>query len=339
MRYPETREESAALLRLAVGHLGHHDAAPHPISFALWYEYAAGTNPRLSAAVDAALAVEPRLSESTVRQLYHQHVAELDAVTAERLGQQLQRMLQGMNESAAHTGRTAGSFGEQLDGLSRVLRDAKPEALLPTLGEALAGTAQMRSSVDRLQQRLSSSQREMLELRQALERSRQDATVDPLTRIPNRRSFDAVLGALADEPPAAGCRHVLALLDIDHFKHVNDGHGHLVGDSVLQGLGEILRRAAQAEGMSCARYGGEEFALVMRSTTLPAALTTLETVCAQVREMTVRQRGTREVLTRVTVSVGVAAWQSGATPADLVACADAALYRAKAAGRDRIMVA
>ena len=129
------------------------------------------------------------------------------------------------------------------------------------------------------------------------------------------------------------------MLDIDHFKKVNDSFGHLVGDRVLEGLGEILRMTATDTGAAVARFGGEEFALLLADCRIARALELAEAVRHRVKGMRVRQRGSDKVVCRVTVSSGVAVWQAGDDAAALIGRADAALYRAKQAGRDRVLEA
>jgi diguanylate cyclase len=143
---------------------------------------------------------------------------------------------------------------------------------------------------------------------------------------------------LAARPPA-GQSHCLAIFDIDHFKRVNDTHGHQVGDTVIETVGQVLARVASGPGIFPARIGGEEFAVLMRSATPAQALQMAEAVRALVRAVKVKKRGTQEVIASVTISAGIASWVPGDESADLVAAADAALYRAKAAGRDRVTMA
>ena len=197
----------------------------------------------------------------------------------------------------------------------------------------------MRDSVKALQEQVSASQREIESLRADLLRTRQEATVCPLTRVLNRRGFDEHLDEMLKHRPPSGSTHCLIMIDIDHFKRVNDTHGHQVGDRVLEGLGTVLRSVPAEPGMACARYGGEEFAILMPSTTLTKAVQVAEAVRTRTRGIRLRNRNTHTVELTVTVSAGVAAWRPGDDAHELVSSADAALYRSKAGGRDRVMVA
>jgi diguanylate cyclase len=271
--------------------------------------------------------------------LYKAHVATPDDEAMSRIGGELQRLMTSVSQSASQTGLHAGAFGEQLSGLSAALAASDAELLSPQLTEVLAGTAEMQRSVQSLQGKFAASQQEIERLRGDLDRARDEALMDALTGVLNRKGFDCRLQALLAEPPSADAGHCLVMLDIDHFKKVNDTHGHLVGDRVIQALGEILRASIAQPAHAAARYGGEEFAILLPRTTLEQSVNLAEEVRARTKAMKIRDRRTQEVVLSVTISGGVAAMQPGDDAAALVARADAALYASKKAGRDRVTLA
>jgi two-component system cell cycle response regulator len=161
------------------------------------------------------------------------------------------------------------------------------------------------------------------------------AVRDALTRVYNRRHF---VERLASEV-AYSRRHrsplSLLMIDIDHFKHINDGHGHPAGDHVLAALGQILLAAVRAEDI-IARYGGEEFAILCRGTPPMSALQLAERLRRAVESHAFVYRDKR---ISVTLSVGIAMCADSPTAAQyLVARADAALYEAKQTGRNRVVL-
>ena len=336
MRYTEPKERSAEILRQTLGHMGRHDAAFNPVTFTLWYEYCAGINPNLQAAVDQLVAVQPRLSDALIGKLYQDHIAPADDAAVQRISTELQRVMNGVVQSATQAGQRAGFFGAQLTDLSVALQSNDMAQLTPQLTEALAGTAEMKDSAQALQQQVAASQNEIVKLRSDLERARGEALVDPLTGILNRKGFDQHVGALFANAPDAGRQHCLVMFDIDHFKKVNDTHGHVMGDRVIQGLGEILRKSVSNEAHAAARYGGEEFAILLPQCSLEDSANLAEAVRLRTKAMKVRNRSTQDVLFTVTISGGVAAMQPGDDAASLIARADAALYASKHGGRDRV---
>ncbi len=168
-----------------------------------------------------------------------------------------------------------------------------------------------------------------VEQRQLAERS---ARADPLTLLENRRGFSESAEALLATAAREGQPLSAALLDIDHFKRVNDRHGHPVGDRVLVEVADCLRLALRNRGR-CARWGGEEFVLLLPDTDLIAARELAEDLRQRLQDTIIH--GVQPPL-RVTASLGVAEWRAGETLADLVTRADNALYRAKANGRNRV---
>jgi two-component system, cell cycle response regulator len=161
------------------------------------------------------------------------------------------------------------------------------------------------------------------------------ALYDGLTKACNKRHF---LDRLQTEVPYAK-RHAtplsLLMLDVDHFKQVNDRHGHLAGDYVLATLAQIVRSTIRTEDLF-ARYGGEEFAILCRGTTIENALVLAERLRAKVETFFFEQHRQR---IPVTISVGVASWFDQPDSAtQLIADADAALYKAKAGGRNHVVV-
>ena len=176
------------------------------------------------------------------------------------------------------------------------------------------------------------------ELRAKLRQAEQTATVDALTSLGNRRHFEARLR----EESAHARRHqqpfALVMLDIDHFKTVNDTFGHEEGDRVLVHFADVIRSILRADDAAF-RYGGEEFVLILRACDAERGVRAAERLRAALKSRPI-ELGEASVVRHVTFSAGVASPRasSGFATDDLVSRADAALYVAKRGGRDRVEV-
>ena len=176
------------------------------------------------------------------------------------------------------------------------------------------------------------------ELHAANRRLQSLARTDELTGVRNRRGLRSVLEREFLRAERYGGRLALLALDLDRFKEVNDAHGHAVGDQVLRAVAQAVKGALRQVDV-VGRTGGEEFVVVAPETTLDEALVVAERLRVAVAEASVTTPSGARV--RVTVSCGVAAHRElrAATVDELLAAADAALYRAKALGRDRVEIA
>jgi two-component system cell cycle response regulator len=161
------------------------------------------------------------------------------------------------------------------------------------------------------------------------------AITDPLTGLYNRRYLEAHMRSLVARASASAKPVCVLLLDIDHFKGINDTYGHDAGDDVLRDFSERLRRGVRGIDL-VSRYGGEEFVLVMPETDVSFAASVAERLRGDVERtpFTTRSGSTFPV----TVSIGLAEWRGPADSADaLIKRADEALYSAKRTGRNRVV--
>ncbi|HEY2028727.1 MAG TPA: sensor domain-containing diguanylate cyclase [Myxococcales bacterium] len=158
------------------------------------------------------------------------------------------------------------------------------------------------------------------------------ATTDGLTGLSNRRAFNGLLEQRLREAARYERPLSLLLLDIDHFKKVNDTHGHPAGDAVLRGVARLAQKAARETDVA-ARYGGEELALILPETDARGALAIAERLRKLVEAAS---HPTEQGSVKVTVSIGVSTTSGKAALADLLEAADRALYKAKRSGRNRV---
>jgi diguanylate cyclase len=259
----------------------------------------------------------------------------LDLPSDERLGESIKRVTETL----------VGGNGQVLPGSSE-LTSYQPRIAIPSrpgeemqrlLGASIDENRLLTAHVRRLEAELEKSSVELAKLRGQLRGVVHDALTDPLTGLANRRSFDLeleVVGARASRSSPAQ----LVMADIDHFKRVNDAHGHDTGDEVLRIIGRILRANVRRDSM-VARLGGDEFGLLLPGASPHYAAGIAARLCNLLASRPLVVRGRPEIIEPITLSIGLAAWHAGDTGAEWYTRADAALYEAKRGGRNRVSIA
>ena len=250
------------------------------------------------------------------------------------------------NRSAARQMDT--QIREQVDGLQNSMQEAADledlKHVLENHLEGLLGTMdqhqkqrdereqEVAARLHSLAERVAHMEQEAQGYREHLEEQRQKALVDPLTGLPNRAAWGERLEHEVKEWQQHGNTLLLAMLDLDHFKRINDNYGHLAGDKVLKIIASVLCKRLRGTDF-IARFGGEEFVLLMPSTVPSAGLKLLESLRAAIEACPFHFKG--EPVT-ITVSIGMSAFRPGEHGDQVLKRADQALYRAKNGGRNRV---
>ncbi|MBX3210361.1 MAG: GGDEF domain-containing protein [Labilithrix sp.] len=244
-------------------------------------------------------------------------------------------MVDALGRSSCARGQHDALLRNRLATLNGAVQSGSVDALKR---EALAVAATVTAIMEE-QRLLADRQARELEARlhvltEQLEQTRREGETDPLTKLANRRVFDVSLTRALAVASAVGRPLTLLMVDVDHFKQVNDEHGHPAGDKVLRAVADGLARAFPRCSDMVARYGGEEFAIVLTDAGAHEATSLAARCLDAVRALRI-DVGLRVLA--VTASVGVAVARPGESSAELVARADRALYNAKRGGRDRFV--
>lgn len=337
MRYTEDKDQSAELLRLALPLMARQSAALHPISYTLWYEHVAGINPPLSAVLESSLAEKLPLGEDDVYDLHARYVVARDMEVLERLQRNLRGVLEEASQAAAAALDDSGQFDAALRRTRSQLDGAVDlEGVHAIIAELARETTRMQSATEAVRERLETRAREVELLTRQLEQAQSEALLDPLTGLKNRRGFERAVREL-ETGPNAFKGATLLLADIDHFKQINDKHGHLLGDKILRAIGQTLQSNLKGRDIA-ARPGGDEFAVLLQQTPLAGARALAEQIRTAVAGGRIRRTDGKDLSGSVTLSVGVAGGESDDTLESLLARADAALYAAKRNGRNQVAV-
>lgn len=335
MRYKESKSASAEILRMIIPEMARHDASYHPVNYAIWYENIAGINPALKQAMEEQLALGNKFNDDALTTLFQKHIQERDEIHNKQIQEALQRLIGEVKvlvqDSSSQADQYTGSlekFQTQLDGA------ADQEVLKNVVQSLLQETRMMRMRMSELREQLTERANEVNSLRGALNQALGEAMIDPLTGLLNRRGFNQVVEAQAvPNTHTASAPPCLILADIDHFKKINDTYGHLFGDKVICGLGEVLCAGVQQWG-TVARFGGEEFAILLNPTQTAKACAVAENLRANI-EKTPFRRNERE-LVQVTISMGVADYFADESVEQWINRADMALYASKRSGRNKV---
>ncbi|WP_223489564.1 GGDEF domain-containing protein [Pseudomonas sp. A-RE-19] len=250
------------------------------------------------------------------------------------------------NRSAAREMDT--QIREQVDGLQSSMQEAADlddlKHVLENHLEGLLGTMdqhqkqrdereqEVAARLQSLAERVAHMEQEALGYREHLEEQRQKALIDPLTGLPNRAAWSERLDQEIGQWQQHGNTLLLAMLDLDHFKRINDNYGHLAGDKVLKIIASVLRKRLRGTDF-IARFGGEEFVLLMPATVPAVGMKLLETLRASIEACPFHFKGERVT---ITISMGLTAFRPGEHGDLVLKRADQALYRAKNGGRNRV---
>ena len=336
MRYQQSRQESAEILRRALELMGPHRAGYHPVSYAVWYEHAAAINPPLTQELDRLLGGDSALTDEEIYRLHALHIAARDAEMFELAQRELRELIGRTTQEAGQAESTLQDFTVTLSNATEQLAAPQGGAVQALLGELLAQAAQVHSTLQGVRAQLAKQREAVAGVMERLEHAQSEPLRDPLTGLANlggfRRAFEG------QQEWADFTQVVLLALDVDYFKRVNDTHGHVIGDKVLMTVARILREHLSPQDVA-ARVGGDEFVALLRARSLGSAAALAERVRAAMQRSLIVHPDGAQFAGEVTLSIGAAGGRAGDSLETLRHRADAALYDAKAAGRNRVAVA
>ncbi len=336
MRYDHSLEEAAEYLRMTLGFLGKHNLPGDPVNYTVWYEYASKINPHLICAVEECLTESQSVTPELTNLWFEEHVVYRGQALLQSIKLDLLKILREVFGDLSAAGGDLSLFGKSLSRYStRIERAEDNETLQKSLKELLLEVKNVEASSAALERRLESANEEVKLLQIKLKEAEQHATTDALTGLWNRRSFEDKLAHHMSRCQQTGGHLSLVMLDIDHFKKVNDTYGHLTGDDLLRIIAKTLRDYVKGKDVVC-RYGGEEFVILLPDTPLIGAVTVSENIRRHFAQMSWKQKSSGVSLGKVTLSAGVSMARNGETMETFVQRADVALYQSKKMGRNRV---
>jgi diguanylate cyclase len=335
----ETPEKVAEYFRLTLAKLGELKWPVTATNYSLIYHYFTGETVALNEELDSLIDRNTPLTSDLAEKLFAQYVCHGVGAVNENLHAEIINTLTSVLGSFVDlAGRTAHSNSSLQTQMKKLEAVSKPAEVLQIASEIIRETSSFIDATQTFEESLRDTASEIDQLKGELAKARQQAFNDALTGLMNRRGFDNALEKAINDSSENNSPLCLLLIDIDHFKMVNDTHGHLVGDKVLRGLSRLLVNQMRGNDF-LSRYGGEEFAVILPNTPITGAFTVAENLRKSAQKLRLTNVKTGDKLTQVTISTGVSSYRKGESIEDFISRCDKALYRAKNQGRNKAVIA
>lgn len=326
---------NADYLKKVIPLLTQHQIAANPVNYAIFYDYVTELNPSLSSAVNHLLSQNTPFDQKTSLDLYGTYISNGSLTSFDNINQQIHKVICQATDAINDTYHKAEQTNDSFQKKSAILESTPEIATTQSiLQEIIQETKSLAATSQAMQFQLNQANAEMEQLRAELAQVRQIAVTDGLTGLLNRRAFDQTLNEIIEQ--SEGETTCLSLLDIDHFKRVNDTYGHTIGDNVIKFVATLLKKHAE-DHHHIARYGGEELAIIMPNTPKQKAIEIAENIRLEMEKSRLKRKTDNLTLGRITLSVGIAELHANDDPESFISRADTALYQAKETGRNKVM--
>ena len=332
---PQNKQDIYRIAAETMELIHRHSALPDPVSYAVWFAFAAKSDAALVEAVSKKLAKGQSLSPFDIAEIYTAFLEDDSAsAMSKKIGSGFEDSLTAVSELIVEGSKNNESFRATLEVLGQRIPNAgSAQEIDEIVSRLVVENEKMSHAMRALDLGLAESQAQIDRLKAELEDMQKLSLRDPLTEVANRRAFDACLAQTIEHSMASHSPFCLAMTDIDHFKRINDTLGHQSGDVVLKAFSKVLQRNTKGKDL-VARCGGEEFAIVLPHTSIVAAHNLMVRIASEVRETRFLPDQDHDKIGRITASFGVCEFKPGQSADDLFEQADAKLYNAKRSGRN-----
>jgi len=333
MSSTESFQESTVYSEQTNHFLSTYFISPTPVNYAVIYLYITKKNNEVTALIDDQLKHKKPISNDFIQDLFSRFISLSQQVEENILmpfEQTVVKTLALVNQQMGNEDKAAVN----LEKISTILsKNNTPDSLKNVVQFLFTNINSTKEQHQEISKKLLDTQKEIHSLKIKLESSKQEAIIDSLTGLLNRRGCDEKLKLISITDT-----HSSLAIDIDHFKKVNDVFGHFIGDKVIQRVAKTIKDSISDQDLAV-RYGGEEFVVVMVNKTKAEANKTAEVIRQAIAKLKLMQKETKTYLPPISVSIGIA--QSGNVPdwTSLFEQADTALYKAKNSGRNRCICA
>ena len=314
------------------------DLSATPVNYDLFYTYVAGKNRLLNEKLDEFLEGEKEWNNEEAKKLFnrffYQHADVLIEDIREDLLRTVAHVLGSLVDIAGKTSLTNTHLLKHIDNLAAA---KNPNDILSSVSTILGETRSFVTQTKKLEEELIVSSQEVDNLKAELVNARNEAATDSLTGLNNRRGLDRELQRMINDRRGDVPIFSMIMADLDHFKKINDAHGHLIGDKVLAAFAEVLKQNTRSDDY-LARYGGEEFIAILPATSVGNAHAIAESIRKALSQLRLKHVSTGKSISNLSVCLGVTEFRRNDTHETILERCDKALYKSKVNGRDRVTV-
>ena len=337
MLYPEEPKQAAEYLRQLIPMLSQQNLAPTPVNYAVFYSYLSGSSRALNEVIDNTISEKKGFTLVKMLELYEKYVN--GSVTIEqqnKIQQALEKVMSEATDEIAHVNNEACGYDAALHKHTEALSSSKdPQAASIIMQQILQDTREMVKNTLEMQARMQEANTEIAKMKLEIQAVKETSEKDALSGLYNRSTFDKKVASLIDTKELANAS--LVMIDIDHFKRINDNFGHLIGDRVIRYVSALLKQIVGNEH-HISRFGGEEFAIILLNQPVTDVVKLVDKVRVAMSNSRLQRKGSGETIGKVTLSAGVTELKSGDSIESFIGRADQALYGAKESGRNKVSI-
>jgi diguanylate cyclase len=333
--------QSAEFLRMALPLMSRHGIPVTPINYAVLYEYVSGANHDLVQKLDELFLRNKPIDNNQMRKLHDEFIdVRHEYNRLEAAQKRFSSLHTNFSLAIEQACENTSEFSSALDECKHQIEveDSSPQLVDSLLKQLSSSTQKVLQKNQDLLSDLSVARTEIDDLKKQLMDAKRQNVTDMMTNLANRKAFFDHMNAQLELNKQRFTPSCLLMIDIDHFKNINDSFGHLFGDKVIKTVAEVLRRVTKGKDMA-ARFGGEEFIVHLPETSLEGAKAVAESIRRTIESASIINPLSNKVVSKVTVSLGIAEVGPNAENDEVIARADKALYVAKNSGRNRVCIA
>ncbi len=338
MHYSDSNSQNNELLRLVLPFLAKHKLPANPIAYNVCYEYISHSNKAVRNAIDAKLENGQELTNEFMIALFEKYISSRDELNLRRINDKIKSIINNLANATTSADHEATRFIQSLIHYSDSLGGKHDEfAIEKIVKSLLSDTHSMQTATSHMQAQLDEHKNEINILRAQLDQLREEILIDALTGLSNRKGLEQKIEKALSKQKTSTDSCCVLMIDIDHFKNINDTYGHLIGDKVIRFVADTLKKQVRGND-TVTRFGGDEFLVLLPNTSVSGALSVAENIRSAIEKTRIKRLETGEFIGHITVSIGGARYLLGESVNELISRADAALYKSKHRGRNRVTI-